>query len=90
MKTSANSSKVKHYSLYNSGNPENHEVPAGPRNLDSPQSFLFGASQGFNFYISGLDIIEMELDSFDDARLSSESKPERFDFRQSLSFNRGR
>ena len=74
--------------LSESGDPEGHEVPTGPRDLDGPQSVLSCASQGFNFHVGELDVIEMELDTFYQTLLSSESEPEGFDFRRGFSFDR--
>lgn len=78
------------YSSCKLGNSEGHEVPTGSRDLGGPQSFLSGTSQGFDFYIGELEIVKMELESFDHTHLSSEGEPERLDFRRGLSFNRGR
>ena len=72
---------------YKSGNPKGNEIPAHPGHLGGPQPLLSGTSQGFNFYVSDLDVIEVELDSFDDTLCSVEGESDRPGFWWGISFS---
>ena len=62
---------------YKSGNPEGNEIPVHPGNLGGPQPLLSGTGQGFNFYVGDLDVIEVELDSFDHTLSSVDGESDR-------------
>ena len=77
-------------SLCKSKNSKGREIPSHPGNLDGPQFLLSSASQGFDFYVGDLDVIEMVLDSFHRTLCSFDGESDRLGFWWGHPFSRGR